>query len=250
MIRRDRLTRLGACLLGCLLPSVAAAQGDGWDGRVRVSVAGGIQSGSNTLAQSFSVQQNLEPAPITVSIDAKRATLFDGGIVVRVAGQFGVGVSASYATHDANANITALVPHPLFFNQPRTVTGTTPVSRTEVAAHIDGVYIVPAGAVDLLLSGGPSVFSIDQTLVTDIAYTDAYPYDTATFTSATSAPAKKTAIGYHVGADITWKASSHVGIGVMVRYARATVTLSPASGNTVQDNAGGGQAAAGLRFGF
>jgi hypothetical protein len=254
MITRRRrsgiVTCLIACVVACLVPRMAAAQSDGWDGRVRVSVGGGIQRGSDTLAQAFTVQKNLEPAPITVGIDEKRATLFDGGIVVRAAGRFGIGFSASYTTHDTNANVSAQVPHPLFFNQPRPVSGTTPVSRTELAAHIAAVYIVPAGPVDLLLSGGPSVFSIDQTLVTDIAYAEAYPYDTATFTSATSAHAKKTAIGYHAGADVTWKATSHVGVGLMVRYARATATLSPAPGNTVQDNAGGIQAAAGLRLGF
>ena len=31
----------------------------------------------------------------------------------------------------------------------------------------------------------------------------------------------KTAVGYHVGADVTWKLSRIVGIGALVRFTRA-----------------------------
>lgn len=241
---------LPLCLAVCGLPGVAAAQSDGWDGRVRIAINGGIQTGSDTLTQSFSLQKNAEPEPITVGIDAKRGGLFDAGIVVRLKGQFGVGVSATLVTHESNADVSASVPHPFFFNQPRSVTGTTPVSRTEIAGHIDAVYIVPGHSVDLLLSAGPSVIAVDQTLVTDIMYAEAYPYDTATFTAATSVHAKKTVLGYHAGADVTWKLSSRFGLGGMVRYTRATATLSPAPGNSVTDHAGGLQAGGGIRIGF
>ena len=250
----DRATLRRALLTLCLavgcVPGVAAAQSAGWDGRVRIAINGGIQIGSDTPTQSFSLQKNAEPEPITVGIDAKRGGLFDAGIVVRVRGQFGIGVSTSFVTHESNADVSASVPHPFFFNQPRSVSGTTPASRSEIAGHVDAVYIVPGRSLDLLLSAGPSVLAIDQTLVTDVAYAETYPYDTATFTSAVSAHAKKTAIGYHAGADVTWKLSGRVGLGGMVRYTRATATLSPAPGNNVTDHAGGLQAGGGLRIGF
>lgn len=245
-----RRALLPLCLAVICVPGVAAAQSDGWDGRVRIAINGGIQTGSDTLTQSITLQKNAEPEPIAVSIDAKRGGLFDAGLVVRVKGQFGVGVSASFMTHESTGNVSASVPHPFFFNQPRSVSGTTPVSRTEIAAHVDAVYIVPGHSLDLLLSAGPSVFAIDQTLVTDIMYAEAYPYDTATFTAATSVHAKTTVLGYHAGADVTWKLSSRFGLGGMVRYARATATLSPAAGSSVTDHAGGLQAGGGIRIGF
>lgn len=249
MIRLSRaLLPVGICAM--LVPGVAAAQSSGWDGRVRASVNGGVQAGNDTLAQSFSVPKNLEATPITVDIDARRGQLFDAGIVVRLKGAFGVGVAVSYLTHDSSANVTAQVPHPFFFNQPRTVTGTTPVSRTEIVGHLDAVYIVPGRKLDLLLSGGPSVFSLEQTLATDITYGDTYPYDTASFLSATTTRATKTATGYHLGADVTWKLSRNFGLGGMIRYARASATLSAGSDNTVKDNAGGLQAGGGIRIAF
>jgi hypothetical protein len=245
-----RRALLPLCLAVGVFPGVAAAQSSGWDGRVRIAINGGIQTGGDALTQSFSLQKNAEPEPITVAIDAKRGGLFDAGIVIRLKGQFGVGVSASFVTGESNANVSASVPHPFFFNQPRSVSGTTPLSGTKMAAHIDAVYIVPGRSLDLLLSAGPSVFAIDQTLVTDIMYAETYPYDTATFTAATSVHAKKTVLGYHAGADVTWKLSNRFGLGGMVRYARATMTLSPAAGNSVNDHAGGLQAGGGIRIGF
>src|SRR5579863_6960291 len=113
---------LALCALVFGLPRAAAAQ-SGWDGRVRVSVNGGIQASGNSFGESLSFPKNAETETVAVTTDAKRSTLFDGGIVVRVKGGFGVGVAVSYISHDASANITALVPHPIFFNQPRTVTG-------------------------------------------------------------------------------------------------------------------------------
>ena len=245
-----RRALLPLCLVACCVPGAAAAQSAGWNGRVRLSVNGGSQAGSDTLTQSFSVPKNLEPAPITVDIDARRGPLFDAGVVVRVKGRFGVGFSASFVSHNANADVTAKVPHPFFFNQPRTVNGTTPVGGTELVAHLDAVYIVPGRRLDLQLSGGPSVFTVDQTLVTDITYGETYPYDTASFTSATSARANKTAVGYHLGVDVTWKRTRHVGLGGMARFTRVSATLGAASNNTVTDNAGGLQVGGGLRIGF
>lgn len=245
-----RTTLVRACLCAMLCPAAASAQSAGWNGRVRVSVNGGLQVKSDTLSQSFTVQKNLESAPVTVDIDTKRATLFDAGVVVRVKRRFGVGIAASFVNHDSNADVTAQIPHPFFFNQPRTVTGTTPVSRTEVAAHLDVVYMVPARKLELLLSGGPSFFNIDQTLVTDVSYADTYPYDTATFTAATKVRATRNAAGFHIGADITWKLSRRIGLGGLVRFARASATLSAAPNNTVSDQAGGLQAGGGLRVAF
>jgi hypothetical protein len=248
--RRTRwCAALGLCALVFVFPHAAAAQGGGWDGRVRVSVNGGIQASGNSFGESLSFPKNAETETVAVTTDAKRSTLVDGGIVVRVKGGFGVGVAVSYISHDANANITALVPHPIFFNQPRTVTGTAPLTRSETAAHVDATYIIASPSIDLVLSGGASVFSVSQQLVTDVAYTEVYPYDTATFSSAVTGAAKATPIGYNAGADVTWKLASHVGIGGVVRYSRATVTLTSGS-VSISDHAGGLQAGAGLRLAF
>lgn len=233
------------------LSAPAAAFGQSDTGRFRVGINAGGQVSGNTVSQSFSVQKNLEAAPITADTSAKRAPIFDGGIVVRIAGPLAAGFAVSYLTHDSAATITANIPHPFFFNRPRSITGGTTVSRAEGAGHIEAVYQLSGGGrLDILLSGGPSIFNVRQTLVTDVTYSDAFPFDTATFRAAVTSDATKTVAGFNVGSDVTWRFSRTIGIGGLVRYARAHPTLSAANNSAVQIDVGGLQVGAGLRLLF
>ena len=232
------------------LPSAAVGQDAGWDGRVRVGINGGIQTASNTIHQAFTLQKNLEGASMTADIALKREPLFDAGLVVRVTGQFGVGVAVSYAMRDVNADVGARIPHPFFFDQPRAVTGTATVSRAETTTPVDAVWMMPSRKVDVLLSAGPSLFYVIQTLVTDVLYMDAYPYDKATFTAAPTTNARKTVAGFNVGADVTVKLSAHVGVGGLLRFSRSSATFTAGTDNAVTSDVGGLQAGGGVRVGF
>jgi hypothetical protein len=220
------------------------------DPRVFVSVSAGVEASDDTVSQSFAVQKNLEPAPITVDARRTRGVLFDAGFVVRLKGAFGVGLAASYAKDDAASDIGAMIPHPFFFNQPRTVTGTAPLARTETAAHVEAAYIASGRRHVLMVVGGPSVFQINQTLVTDILYADAYPYDAPIFTAPDVRKGRRTAIGFHVGADFAWRFSAKVGIGGLIRFARASTTLDVANNTPVRVHPGGVHASGGLRLAF
>lgn len=239
-----------ATLAALALPTLAAAQDSGWDGRVRIGINGGSQTSDITIHQAFTLQKNVESTPITAAMTVKREQLFDAGLVVRVKGQFGVGLAVSYATRHVNADVTAQIPHPFFFSRPRTVAGTATGSRTETTAHVDAVWMVPSRKVDVILSAGPSLFNVTQTLVTDVLYVDAYPYDAATFGSAPTTNARKAAVGYHVGADVTLKLSAHVGLGGLLRFSRASATLTAGTDTAVTTDLGGLQAGGGVRIGF
>ena len=240
----------GAILL--INASGAQAQTSGWDGCVRISVNGAEQVTERTIAQSFSVPKNLENAPIEVTLEQKRARLFDVGGTVRLVGGLGVGIAVSALSHDASGSVSGQIPHPFFFNQPRPISGTiAKLSHSETAVHIDGAYIVPTmGKLHLTLFGGVSIFSVTQGLATDVTFTDAYPFDTATFASATTTSVSKTATGFNAGADITWKLSRNVGVGGLVRFAQASVTLAPSAGNSTNTDVGGVQVGGGVRFAF
>ncbi|MBZ5557395.1 MAG: hypothetical protein LAO77_09005 [Acidobacteriia bacterium] len=233
-----------------LVPSHAAAQ-DNWDGRFRISASGGDQISRDTIAQAFTVQKNLEAAPVTFDVDHKQIYWFDGSIVARLRGRWGVGATVSVATRDNDGHVGASIPHPFFFNQPRPIGGTIGARRTEVAVHLDAVYRLAArGRLDLSVSGGASIFNARETLVTDVAYTDAYPFDTATFASAATTRSTTTSGGFNVGADLTWKRWRRVGLGALVRFAHASATFSASANNTVTGDVGGLQAGGGLRFAF
>jgi hypothetical protein len=239
------------CLLMALVPSPVSAQDAPWNGRIRISANGGEQISRDVISQAFTVSKNLEPAPVTFDVDNKQDYWFDGGIVARLHGRLGVGAAVSFAMRNTGGHVAANIPHPFFFNQPRDIGGTVGTTRTETAVHLDATYfLVTRPQLDVMVSGGASVFTARQTLITDVAYTDTYPFDTATFASASTTTATKTAGGFNVGADLTWKRWRRAGLGVLVRYARASTTFSAGSNNTAAGDVGGLQAGGGVRFAF
>ncbi|MBI3400439.1 MAG: hypothetical protein HY048_03375 [Acidobacteria bacterium] len=233
-----------------LVPSLAGAQ-DAWDGRFRISVNGGGQISRDVIAQAFTVQKNLEPAPVTFDVDRAMDVWFDGGIVARIHGRWSVGAAVSFATRNTDGHVGAAIPHPFVFNLPRPIGGTVGATRTEIAVHLDAIYrVATRGRLELNVSGGGSIFNTRQTLITDVAYADAYPFDTATFASATTTRATATAGGFNVGADATWKRWRRVGLGGMVRFAHASKTFTADTGNSAASDLGGLQAGGGVRFAF
>ena len=87
--------------------------------------------------------------------------------------------------------------------------------------------------------------------MTDITFTEVYPYDAATFASAPAQRVNGTATGFNVGADVGKRFARHAGIGGGVRFSRATISLAvPNSTTTVSVKAGGVAIAAGLRLYF
>jgi hypothetical protein len=93
--------------------------------------------------------------------------------------------------------------------------------------------------------------------VADVAYTETYPYDTATFSGATLMRVNATRVGFNAAADLTWRLSRRWGVGGLIRFARARVPLTMTStGTDLQPTsagsvvAGGFQATGGLRMTF
>lgn len=221
--------------------------------KVRVSINVGAQLSSTTFSSTTTTTPVfLETASINTSYTVPKGKLFDGGFLYRPFGRFGVGVSLSSFSERSDGAITGSIPHPFFFNTPRTLTGTAAsLERSEFAADIQAAYLYQSRRYDVVISGGPTIFRVSQDLVSNAAYTETYPYDSVTFTSATIVKAEGTKTGFNVGADIAYKLSKALGVGGLVRFSRATVSLpltSSASGVSV--DAGGLQVAGGVRFYF
>jgi hypothetical protein len=162
----------------------------------------------------------------------------------------GVSVAVSYSSSDSMADVAADIPHPFYFDQPRSVTGTASLQQSELATHTNLAFVAASRRVELILSGGASFFSVDQDVVTDAAYDDAFPYDSAVFSSATVSRVSETKVGYNVAADVAWKLGRRWGIGAMIRYSRAQIPLATRDIDFGTLDAGGVQAGGGLRFAF
>jgi hypothetical protein len=61
---------------------------------------------------------------------------------------------------------------------------------------------------------------------------------------------KGSQIGFNIGADLTYRFANNVGIGAILRYAAATVTLEPDGGESSDVKVGGFQFGGGLRIRF
>ena len=246
---RHRSALLALALLAAwLAPSPLAAQPLP---RFAIAVNGGYQPSTTSFADRFTFDLNRETASVDTSYPVEAGALFDVGVSLRFWKRLAVGGAVSRFSADGVVQVEASLPHPLFFQRNRAVSGESGgVTREETAVHIQAqYYLPPIGPVLVLVSGGPSLLDVKQSIATDVNYTEEYPYDTATFVGADSRRVTGTATGFNVGADIRWMFSKHLGVGGLVRFTRAKVDLALDS-RTIRVDAGGTQVGVGARLAF
>ena len=245
MNRIRRFAGLTALLLATT--STATAQ----TGRGFVSVNGGTLNGSQQVRQPT---QNFDHAlfgPERGSFEstypAGGGTVFDVAGGVRVWRQLAVGGGVSRFRRQDDLHVTAQLPHPFRFRQPRTIATTeSGVTRDETAVHLQVMWAAAAGrSVEVALFGGPSFFVVAQDVATGVTFSQTYPYDSATFDGVRRGKPSEAGIGFNAGADLGYYFSRHVGAGGTIRFTRATVELGGAA-----VEAGGLLASAGLRVRF
>ncbi|MGE0702418.1 MAG: hypothetical protein AB7F99_08100 [Vicinamibacterales bacterium] len=227
----------------------AFAQGP-WLGRARLGLSAGLQPEAKGFSQVSTLVEYVEPAPLTISRDEGGAPFFDIGVAFPLAGRLGGSVALSALSTDGAATLQAGIPHPFFFDALRPISGNVNIQRNELAVHAGVGVLVGGGPLDLIVSGGPSFFRVRQDVVTAVDYEEAYPYDSASFVSATLSEASASKVGYHAALDLTWRFSRVWGLGALVRYARAEVPLVAGDIEAEPMKVGGLQAAAGLRLIF
>ena len=148
--------------------------------------------------------------------------------------------------------VNGSIPHPFFFNQPRSVSAEVGgLKRRELAVHVQARGTFPIGSrVQVTGFGGPSFFRLKQDTVMDFTYTDVYPFDQATFGQAQTSTATKSNIGVNGGGDVAFFFTRQLGIGFSAIFSRATIEIPSASGGMIPVIAGGTQAGVGLRLRF
>jgi opacity protein-like surface antigen len=218
--------------------------------RVFVSVNGMFQSGSNDFQDTSTLRANAEDGSLTTSYTVGSGPAFDiagGFLLLR---NLGVGVGLTRFSTSTVTTVNASVPHPFFFNQGRSVTGEVNGSREEMAIHVQVRGVFPVNRrVTVTVFGGPSFFQVDQGIVNDITYTEAYPFDAAPFSSALQSTQSESGTGVNVGGDVAFFFGPNVGVGVGVQYSSATVQMTLPSGAS-DVKAGGAQVGGGLRLRF
>jgi hypothetical protein len=249
MARRVSVLLIGAAAVVALTAEMEAQDAPS---RLVVTVSGGIQSAGPGLSDHFELERNVETAIVDIRYPARPGVLVDGGVGLRVWKNLGVGFAVSRTTGEGAADVDAKIPHPLQFQQPRTVIGEqSGVTHEETGVHAQVQFSIPATRrLILVLSAGPSRLSVEQELVTDVLYDEEYPFDIATFRSATTRASKASVTGFNAGADLRWMLGRHMGFGGMVRFIRGSVDLTTDNDRRIRVRAGGVQAGGGIRVAF
>jgi hypothetical protein len=216
-----------------------------------VSVSGGAQVPAGTLRERFTYTLNAEEATTEATYPSKAGIQFDAGAGMHMTRRLGVAVHVSRSSSAGNARTSSQLPHPLLDNQDRQVEGDArDLSRDETAAHVQLYYFRKSGRWLIRLAGGPSYFRVAQQVVTGITVDEEYPFDTATFRSATTARARGSAPGFNAGVDLSRMLTRRLAANAMVRFSRGTLDVDAGNARRVATKAGGAQAGAGIRVSF
>src|SRR5262245_16920264 len=133
-----------ACALLAASARAASAQSvQPWIDRGYLNVNLGFEKGSGTLEDSatFSLYEETGTKNVLANVDSGLIFDFSVGARVYKNASFGIGFHRGSSSDDAT--VTAAVPHPLIFTQPRNVSVTvSDLDRTERAIHLQFGYML------------------------------------------------------------------------------------------------------------
>lgn len=232
----------------------AAAQGGTWADRGYINVGWGVESGSSTMADARSTTIYEETANITSTSAFTSGSLFDVGFGLRVWRNLTIGAAYHQEQNDTEGVVGGTVPSPFFFNRPRTLSGTEPLDRKEMATHLNIGWVMPfSDKLDVMIYGGPSFFRLTQDVISNVVPNEQGATASTITGTITTTERKKSVTGYNVGADATYIAWSNdsirIGLGGFVRFAQASTEVEMLS--TLQPtDVGGVQFGLGARLRF
>lgn len=222
--------------------------------RFWISVNGGAQAPTSTLSDTFTVPQFVENETIAVKYRTRVGAFVAGSGGYRFGKHFGIAAGFSAAPLHDRVDVAADVPHPFFFNQFRHVQGTSSLNRTEAAANLMLAWTGPltrSRRLRMIVEAGPSAVHVSQPLVSGVQYSQAYPYDTATFVDVMTNRGSRTALGLNASADVFWMFARHrVGVGGLAQVVHASMVENRGAGSNsnVHVSVGGAQVGVGIRF--
>ena len=209
--------------------------------RAFLSAGAAYQPGALASEQKGTFTDFVEQGSRTVTYKTEPVALFDVSYGVEVLRGLFIAGAVSRVNGSRTADIEEQVPHPFLFGEMRTLEGTaTDLPREEIAVHFQAAMVASVGRhLQVSVAAGPSFFKLKQTFVTDVAYTQEYPYDTVTYASATTAPSEKNRWGFNVQANVTAMLDRHLGVDGFVRFSQATLRFTGSDESTFTVPAGG-----------
>ena len=248
-------TTASTAILFSLLASVAGAQNpaspSAAERRFQILAGGGFNQASRSFSEVTTFTAFLEEGTSTRSYDGASGPLFEVGAIYSITPSIGVLGSFELFSGNNDGAFEEIVPHPLLFNQDRSVSGElTDLSYDERALHLDIVYSIHRGSVSVDLFGGPTFFFTETELVTEVTTRSVYPFDDLELGGSQSSTFKENPIGFNAGGAFTYRFTPVFGVYFQGRFSRASVSVERVTGEPAEFDAGGFRAGAGIRLAF
>jgi hypothetical protein len=193
----------------------------------------------------------LEEGRSTRSYDGGKGIVFEAGAIVDVWQGLGVMGSIELYQSDFDGVFEENLPHPLYFERPRTVEGElTGFEYGEKALHIDAVYTRDFAKLTVDVFGGPTFFFTSTEILDAVDTASEYPFDEVTVRSTTSRTVDDDPIGFNAGGALTWRLSKVFGLAFQARYSHAAISIAREAGEAVELDAGGFRVGGGIRVSF
>jgi opacity protein-like surface antigen len=192
----------------------------------------------------------VETATIATAYAAEATPGFDVAFEFDAFRHVGFSLAGTLYNRDLGGEFDASFPHPLYFDHAREVSGGIRGKMKETAGHLSVVAFGQSGPVEVSGWAGVSLFKVEADLLTDLTYSQAYPYDSVSITSMPATTVSDQPLGFNVGASLEWRFSKSVGFGIQGRYSRAKAKFSVPNAEDVEVDAGGFQVGGGLRLHF
>ena len=239
---------VAAAFLAGAAPASAQVQ---WIGRGFATVSTGIQAGSQTVTTVGVQEVYDETATFTARQDIESGAFFEISGGYRVWRNLLLGAGYTRFSNSDSAAIDASIPHPLLFDTFRTATATADgLDHTEQAFHITATWMIPLTTkFEVGVFGGPSFYTVKQSYVSSIAFTEVGdPFTAVNLGAPVVDDASESALGYHLGADVTYLVTPRIGVIGSIKFTGASPKFDAIEGADV--DAGGAQFGIGLRYRF
>jgi hypothetical protein len=219
--------------------------------RVRILANALYNPTSIDFSDTVTFPSYLEEGTTTTSNEGGKGLVFEVGAIVKIRGPLGVMGSLELYQSDFDSVYEQSLPHPLYFERPRTVGGDLPgLEYSETAVHLDAVFTreLPRFTIDLF--AGPSFFMTSTEVLDSVETTSEYPFDEAAVRSTTTQKLDDNPIGFNAGGSLTWKLNDVFGIAFQARYSHATVGVAREGSEELELDAGGFRVGGGVRISF
>lgn len=216
----------------------------------RLSLRGSYFMGftAETLTSTYTPTIYREQANFVTEYEAKKGNTIDAALGYKFSPALGVEVGGSIASRDVAVTMTAAVPHPLLFGNPRQATGSAGYKLKETDLYLNLIYTFDMKSLAIDLFAGPCYAMSETTVVTGYTLTDSYPY-TQVDVAFDSKMMKKNVFGFNAGIAVGYYFGNTVGLVLSGRFISAKAKFDTATDVPgVAYKLGGFQAGVGLKI--